>query len=83
MDKSVEERVKKAKKIIDLYKSREYRQEDVAQELNIPLQVVREVTKAAGYAHGKMVTLENRNDNQFVKPVTIFGDLCILDKYDF
>ena len=46
MDKSVEERVKKAKKIIDLYKSREYRQEDVAQELNIPLQVVREVTKA-------------------------------------
>lgn len=66
-----------------MYESKEYRQEDVARELNIPLQVVRVVTKAAGYEHGKKVTFENRNDNQFVKPVTIFGNLYILDKYDF
>lgn len=83
MNDLMDERMRKAQDIISLYESREYRQEDIARKLGIPTEVVRKVTKTAGYEHGKKVTVENRNENQSVRAFSVFGNLDILDKYNF
>ena len=39
------ERVRKAEKIKNLYESKEWRQEDIARELGIPICIVRKVSQ--------------------------------------
>lgn len=53
-------------KILDMYGSNRYRQEDIAKKLNVPLKAVSFCTKQAGYWHTKA--------KQGVKPVYYKND---------
>lgn len=66
----IDERKRKAERIIELYESRTYRQEDIATLLNIPVSVVRMVTQEYDFAHTKKKTPDNLN-------------MGYLDAYDF
>lgn len=79
----IDERRRKAKKIIELYNnSREYRQEDIARVLNIPLNYVQKVTEMFGYSHTKKITHENANKGQGVKMCVCYEDMGFLDNCD-
>ena len=86
MNYIIMERKRKAEKIIELYSSRNYRQEDIARELGIPKDIVRKVTQAYGFEHGKKKSIanpNNLNDGQLINPIIHFGEMDYLDKYDF
>lgn len=58
MDDIIAERKRKAEKIIELYSEKPYRQEDTANELKISISIVRKVTQAYGFEHGKRKALQ-------------------------
>ena len=78
-------RARKAEKIRELYRERSYRQEDIAKKFNIPIEIVRKVTREYGYDHGKEKSANNPNNlnnGQIVKPIIEFSEMDYLDKYD-
>lgn len=86
MDNTNEERARKAEKIVDLYSERSYRQEDIAKKLNIPIEIVRKVTKEYGYDHGKEKSASNPNNlnyGQTINPLIDFSKMDYLDNYEF
>lgn len=79
------ERVRKAEKIKNLYESKEWRQEDIARELCIPISAVRKVTKIYGYEHGKKKSTSkpnNLNEGQKIEPFFFEEELSFLDRYE-
>lgn len=79
------ERVRKAEKITDLYESKEWRQEDIAKELGIPISIVRKVTQICGYEHGKKKSNSNPNnlnEGQTIRPISFDDELSFLDRYE-
>lgn len=86
MDDIITERIRKANKIIKLYSKRNYRQEDIAKEFNIPTDIVRNVTQAYGFEHGKKksnANPNNLNDRQRICPIIKYDEMDYLDKYNF
>jgi len=86
LDALLEERKRKADKIVELYSSRSYRQEDVAKEFNIPISIVAKVLTAYSFEHGKELSFSNPcnlNPGQAVKPVILYTEMEYLDKYSF
>ena len=86
MNNIIMERERKAEKIISLYRQRNFRQKDVANELGIPVSIVRRTTKEYGYEHGKEKSANNPNnlnDGQTVSPIIDFSKMDYLDKYNF
>ena len=80
--KLIDERKRKAERIIELYACREYRQEDVAKELAIPLHIVAQVTKEYNYSKTKKVTSKNANEGQKRMMCRNFSTMEYLDKYN-
>lgn len=79
------ENLKKARQIVDMYSNREFRQEDIAKALEIPIDVVRKVTKIYGFEHGKLKSNcdpNNLNSGQKINPVIFEDELAFLDPYD-
>ena len=70
-----------ADKIVDLYKTREYRQEDISKEMNIPVDIVRRVLQSYDYEHTKLKTKENVLDNQKLHLYVCYDNMDYLDKY--
>ena len=78
-------RNEKAEKIVELYGSRKWRQEDIANHYNIPIAVVRKVAQIYGFEHGKEKSFSspnNMNEEQTISPIILNEDLSFLDKYD-
>lgn len=86
MDDIIAERKRKTDKIIELYSGRNYRQEDIAKKFNIPTDIVRNVTQAYGFEHGKKksnANPNNLNDGQRICPIIMYDKMYYLDKYNF
>lgn len=86
MDDIITERIRKANKIIKLYSKRNYRQEDIAKKFNIPTDIVRNVTQAYGFEHGKKksnANPNNLNNGQRICPIIMYDEMDYLDKYNF
>lgn len=77
------ERKRKAERIVELYESRRYRQEDIAVLLGIPVSVVRMVTQEYDFEHTKKKTPDNLNEGQLLKMVVSYERMDYLDAYDF
>lgn len=85
MTDKYKERKRKAEVIINMYGSKCYRQEDIAEELGISILAVRKVTKMYGYEHTKKKSNSNPNNlnkGQVIKPLIHLDELSCLDKYD-
>ncbi|WP_305292016.1 hypothetical protein [Lactobacillus taiwanensis] len=86
MDDIIAERKRKAEKIIKSYSRRENRQEDIAKKFEIPTDIVRNVTQAYGFEHGKKKSTanpNNLNDGQRICPIIKYDEMDYLDKYNF
>lgn len=73
--------MKKSQIIIDMYKMRKCRQEDIARILGININRIRLVTQENGYKNTKEVTPVNRNPDQLIKVITDYHALGCLDGY--
>jgi len=85
-DDIIAQRKKKFKKIIELYETRNYRQEDIAKELKIPISIVAKATKDGNFEHGKKKNFDNPNnlnEGQKICPIFDYNTMEYLDKYDF
>lgn len=81
----IAERKEKFKKILALYESREYRQEDIAKKLGIPISIVAKATKDGNFEHGKKKRFDNPNnlnEGQKICPVFDYHSMKYLDKHD-
>lgn len=86
MDDIIAERIRKSEKIIELYSEKPYRQKDIANELKISISIVRKVTQAYGFEHGKKKSTanpNNLNDGQRICPIIRYDEMDYLDKYNF
>lgn len=86
MNDIIAERKIKAEKIVELYSQKIYRQEDIAKKFGIPIDIVRNVTQAYGFEHGKKKSTanpNNLNDGQRICPIIKYDEMGYLDKYCF
>lgn len=82
----IKERQRKVKKILELYRKSTYRQEDVAKELGIPIEIVRKVTRYCNFEHGKEKSIENPNnlnEGQTINIIIDYNQMGYLDLYNF
>lgn len=79
------ERMRKAQLILDDYSKRGLNQEQIAKKYDIPVSVVGQTTRMAGYNHGTMVTTENMSyyNKKAISPIIEFEKFDFLDIYNF
>ena len=64
-----------------MYKTREYRQEDISEEMGLPISVVRKVLQNYNYERTKLKTKDNLCGEQKVFLGVWFDKMDYLDKY--
>ena len=80
MQNLTDERKFKNDKIMEAYLKRND-QNDIAKMFSMEVSDVALVTKANNCTHTRMITLENRRENEFIKPLLCFDELEFLDQY--
>lgn len=78
-----EERRRKFQIIMSMYLTMEYTQKQIAEELNIPDDIVGQVTRCGNCHYGKHLTSEHLRNGQLIKPVLFMYELAFLDYYNF
>lgn len=81
MDEKLNARRELAERIVKMYENREHTQEQIAQELGIPINIIRQVLKVLDFEHTKKKTSENLNPGQTQNAVIFWTEMDFLDPY--
>ncbi len=81
-----DERFGKAQRIIDLYETRKYTQEDIAGKFGISVEIVRKVTQMYNYSHTRLKSRsdpDNLREGEKVNMCISSENLSFLDNVTF
>lgn len=81
MDETLIARKTLAERIGEMYENREHTQKQIAQELGIPINIIRQVLKAFDYEHTKKKTFDNLNPGQMQNAVIFWTKMDFLNPY--